>query len=300
MTEIEVGLISVGLILVLIYSGLYIPVALGLVSFLGVWLLRGDIEVPIYLLSLAAADTIAEPTFAVVPLFALMGLLISEAGVGRDIYDVSNFIFRRLKGGLGIATVVANAIFASITGSSIASASVFTKVSIPEMKRFGYNPRFTVGVVAGSSVLGMLIPPSVMLILYAIITEQSVGHMFIAGVIPGILLSVAFGVAILTMATFFPKLVMDETAEPIEVVDKPSLNGLQILRMVLPILLLVGIVLGGIYTGWFTATEAGAAGAMGALIVAIFKKRLNLKGLWKVLIETGHITASILLLLIAA
>jgi tripartite ATP-independent transporter DctM subunit len=300
MTEIEVGLISVGLILVLIYSGLYIPVALGLVSFLGVWLLRGDIEVPIYLLSLAAADTIAEPTFAVVPLFALMGLLISEAGVGRDIYDVSNFIFRRLKGGLGIATVVANAIFASITGSSIASASVFTKVSIPEMKRFGYNPRFTVGVVAGSSVLGMLIPPSVMLILYAIITEQSVGHMFIAGVIPGILLSVAFGVAILTMATFFPKLVMDETAEPIDVVDKPSLNGLQILRMVLPILLLVGIVLGGIYTGWFTATEAGAAGAMGALIVAVFKKRLNLKGLWKVLIETGHITASILLLLIAA
>ena len=300
MTEIEVGLISVGLILVLIYSGLYIPVALGLVSFLGVWLLRGDIEVPIYLLSLAAADTIAEPTFAVVPLFAFMGLLISEAGVGRDIYDVSNFIFRRLKGGLGIATVVANAIFASITGSSIASASVFTKVSIPQMKRFGYNPRFTVGVVAGSSVLGMLIPPSVMLILYAIITEQSVGHMFIAGVIPGILLSVAFGVAILTMATFFPKLVMDETAEPIEVVDKPSLNGLQILRMVLPILLLVGIVLGGIYTGWFTATEAGAAGAMGALIVAIFKKRLNLKGLWKVLIETGHITASILLLLIAA
>lgn len=300
MTEIEVGLISVGLILVLIYSGLYIPVALGLVSFLGVWLLRGDIEVPIYLLSLAAADTIAEPTFAVVPLFALMGLLISEAGVGRDIYDVSNFIFRRLKGGLGIATVVANAIFASITGSSIASASVFTKVSIPEMKRFGYNPRFTVGVVAGSSVLGMLIPPSVMLILYAIITEQSVGHMFIAGVIPGILLSVAFGVAILTMATFFPKLVMSETAEPIEVTDRPSLNGIQIMRMVLPILLLVGIVLGGIYTGWFTATEAGAAGAMGALIVAVFKKRLNLKGLWKVLIETGHITASILLLLIAA
>jgi C4-dicarboxylate transporter DctM subunit len=299
MTEIQVGLISVGLILILIYSGLYIPVALGLVSFVGVWLLRGDIDVPISLLSLAAADTIAEPTFAVVPLFALMGLLISEAGVGRDIYDVSNYIFRRLKGGLGIATVVANAIFASITGSSIASASVFTKVSIPEMKRFGYNPRFTVGVVAGSSVLGMLIPPSVMLILYAIITEQSVGHMFIAGVIPGILLATAFGVAILSMATFFPKLVMKESVEQVED-DRPSLNGLQILRMVFPILLLVGIVLGGIYTGWFTATEAGAAGAVGALLVAIAKKRLTLKGLWKVLTETGHITASILLLLIAA
>ncbi len=299
MTGVEVGLISVGLILVLIYSGLYIPVALGLVSFIGVWILRGDVEVPIFLLSLAAADSIAEPTFAVVPLFALMGLLISEAGVGRDIYDVSNYMFRRLKGGLGIATVAANAIFASITGSSIASASVFTKVSIPEMKRFGYNPRFTVGVVAGSSVLGMLIPPSVMLILYAIITEQSVGHMFIAGVIPGILLSAAFGVAILTMATFYPKLVMKESVEQTED-DRPSLNGKQILRKMFPILLLVGIVLGGIYTGWFTATEAGAAGAVGALIVALAKKRLSLKGLWKVLTETGHITASILLLLIAA
>ncbi|QXD26179.1 TRAP transporter large permease [Opitutia bacterium ISCC 51] len=299
MTEIQIGLLSVVLILVLIYSGLYIPVALGLVSFVGVWMLRGDIDVPISLLSLAAADSIAEPTFAVVPLFALMGLLISHAGVGRDIYEVSNYIFRRLRGGLGIATVAANAIFASITGSSIASASVFTKVSIPEMKRFGYTPRFTVGVVAGSSVLGMLIPPSVMLILYAIITEQSVGHMFIAGVIPGILLSVAFGVAILSMATFFPKMVMKSGSEKVEEQGQ-SLNGLQILRMVFPIVLLVGIVLGGIYTGWFTATEAGAAGAVGALIVAVAKRRLTFKGFWKVLIETGHITASILLLLIAA
>lgn len=299
MTEIQIGLLSVVLILVLIYSGLYIPVALGLVSFVGVWMLRGDIDVPISLLSLAAADSIAEPTFAVVPLFALMGLLISHAGVGRDIYEVSNYIFRRLRGGLGIATVAANAIFASITGSSIASASVFTKVSIPEMKRFGYTPRFTVGVVAGSSVLGMLIPPSVMLILYAIITEQSVGHMFIAGVIPGILLSVAFGVAILSMATFFPKMVMKSGSEKVEEQGQ-SLSGLQILRMVFPIVLLVGIVLGGIYTGWFTATEAGAAGAVGALIVAVAKRRLTLKGFWKVLIETGHITASILLLLIAA
>ena len=167
------------------------------------------------------------------------------------------------------------------------------------MKRYGYTPRFTVGVVAGSSVLGMLIPPSVMLILYAIITEQSVGHMFIAGVIPGILLAVAFGIAILSMATFLPKMVMSDVPEETDE-KKPVLNGLQILRMVLPVFLLVGIVLGGIYTGWFTATEAGAAGAVGALIVAFIKKRLGSKGLWKVLIETGHITASILLLLIAA
>ncbi len=193
MSGAEVGLLSVVLILVLIYSGLYIPVALGLVSFVGVWIIRGNLDHPLNLLAISAQDSISDPTFAVVPLFAFMGLLVSLAGLGRNVYEVANFIFRSLRGGLGLATVAANAVFAAITGSSIASASVFTKVSVPEMRHFGYQARFTVGVVAGSSVLGMLIPPSVMLILYAIITEQSVGHMFIAGVIPGILLAIAFG-----------------------------------------------------------------------------------------------------------
>ena len=115
-----------------------------------------------------------------------MGLVVSHAGMGRDIYQVANQLFRRIRGGLGVATVAANAAFAAITGVSIASASVFTRVAVPEMMRFGYTPRFAVGVVAGSSVLGMLIPPSVMLIIYAIITEQSVAALFKAGIIPGI------------------------------------------------------------------------------------------------------------------
>ena len=133
-------------------------------------------------------------------------MIVSKAGLGKDVYEVANFAFYRIRGGLGIATVAANAIFASITGSSIASASVFTRVAIPEMRRFGYKPRFTVGVVAGSSVLGMLIPPSAMLIIYAIVTEQSVGRMFIAGIIPGILLAACFGILILFLAYTLPEI----------------------------------------------------------------------------------------------
>lgn len=299
MSGVEVGLLSVGCILLLIYSGLYIPVALGLVSFVGVWIIRENIDIPINLLAVSAANSISDPTFAVVPLFALMGLLVSLAGLGGNIYEVANFMFRRIRGGLGIATVAANAVFAAITGSSIASASVFTKVSVPEMRQYGYSPRFTVGVVAGSSVLGMLIPPSVMLILYAIITEQSVGHLFIAGIIPGIILSFAYGIAIIAMAYWAPGFVMDKNLSPGEARQR-KLSLWEAFVMVFPIMILILIVLGGIYTGWFTATEAGAAGALGALIIAVIKKKLTLPGLWKVLVETGHITATILMLLITA
>ncbi|MCZ6475998.1 MAG: TRAP transporter large permease subunit, partial [Gammaproteobacteria bacterium] len=129
MTGFEVGLFSVVAILVLIYAGLYVPVALGLVSFVSVWILRGSVEAPIYLLTLAASNSLEDYVFGVIPLFVLMGLLVSHSGLGRDIYDVANFMLRKLRGGLGVATVAANAAFAAITGVSIASAAVFTRVS---------------------------------------------------------------------------------------------------------------------------------------------------------------------------
>ena len=178
MTGFEIGLLSVLAILILIYAGMYVPVALGLVSFSAVWYLRGGLEAPIYLVTLAASNGLEDYIFGVIPLFVLMGLLVSHSEMGRDIYQVANQLLNRIRGGLGVATVAANAVFAAITGVSIASASVFTRVAVPEMMRFGYTPRFAVGVVAGSSVLGMLIPPSVMLIIYAIITEQSVAALF--------------------------------------------------------------------------------------------------------------------------
>lgn len=200
MSPVEIGILSVGAIVVFIYLGLHIPVALGIVSFVSIWIISGKLILAFNFLRVAVGDSVTEYEFATIPLFTFAGLLIAKAALGTDIYEVMNQSFRRVKGGIGMATVGANAIFAAVTGSSIASASVFTKVSVPEMLRYKYNPRFAVGVVAGSSVLGMSIPPSAMLIIYSFVAEQSVGDMFLAGVVPGIMLSIAFVISIFIMA----------------------------------------------------------------------------------------------------
>ena len=298
MTSIEIGLASVVLIVLLIYAGLYITVALGLVSFLGVWIMRGDIQLPINLLALAAADTVSHQVFATVPLFALMGLLVSRAGLGNDVYRVANFVFYRVKGGLGIATVAANAVFASITGSSIASASVFAKISVPEMRTFGYTTRFSVGVVGESSVLGMIIPPSAMLIIYAITADQSIGQLFIAGILPGLLLAAAYAVAIVFMARICPNFVggHGESAGA----EWRYMTWVDVCRTMFPVVFPVLVVLGGIYGGIVTPVEAGAAGSLVALVIALLRRSLSWADFWECLVETGHITASILFLIVAA
>jgi tripartite ATP-independent transporter DctM subunit len=300
MDSVDVGIASLVLIVVMIYAGVYITVALGLVSFLGVWYLRDNFDIAVNLLTQSAADTIHHEVFAAIPLFALMGFIVSVAGLGQDIYQVANFVFYKVRGGLGIATVAANAIFASVTGSSIASASVFTRVSVPEMRRYGYEPRFSVGVVAGSSVLGMLIPPSNMLIIYAIVTEQSVGQLFIAGIIPGLILAVAYAAAILAMAYFMPRFVGGQKQAAFDDAPWRTMTVAQAASKLAPVVLLVGVVLGGIYGGVVTPTEAGAAGSAVALLIAIARRRMTPAKLWSVLVETGHITAAILFLLIAA
>jgi len=298
MSSIEIGVISILAILVLIYGGMYVPVVLALVSFVGVWAIKGKLIIAVKLLTLAASDSIASYLFGVIPLFVLMGLLVGAADMGTDAFAVANQAFRRVRGGLGVATVAANAIFAAITGISIASAAIFTRVAVPEMLRFGYRPRFAVGVVAGSSILGMLIPPSLLLILYAVLTEQSVGDMFLAGVIPGILLSLAFCVAILGTAWLAPAVIGGKVGH--HAASEALMTTRQMIAKLAPIFGLVVMVIGGIYGGVFTPTEAGAAGALGALVIAIVKRKLDLRAFWKVLIETGHITASICFLVIAA
>src|SRR5690606_20091631 len=140
--------------------------------------IRGNFDVAVNMMALATTQAISDYVFGVIPLFVLMGMFASVAGLGQDAYQVAERGLRRLPGGLGLATVAGNTVFAAITGVTIASAAVFARVSVPEMLKFGYQRRFAVGVVAGSSVLGMLIPPSVLLIIYAIITEQSIGAMF--------------------------------------------------------------------------------------------------------------------------
>jgi C4-dicarboxylate transporter DctM subunit len=294
MSPLEIGLVSVVAIVVLIYLGLYIPIALATVSFVSIWLMRDDFQLALNLLKIAIGDSVMEYAFATIPLFTFMGLIVSKAGLGADIYEVMNSGFRRVKGGLGMATVGANAVFAAVTGSSIASASVFSKVSVPEMLRFQYTPRFAVGVVAGSSVLGMIIPPSAMLIIYSFVAEQSVGQMFLAGVVPGILLAVCYIVAIFVMGRVAPGFVGGVPA------DSTPLPWRAILTKTGPVVLLIAVVLGGIYTGWLTAVEAGAAGSLVALLIALARGRMTLRGFWEAMVETGHITAAILFLITAA
>lgn len=295
MSPIEIGLMSVVAIVALIYLGLYIPIALGVVSFVSIWLMRDNFTLAMNLLKVAISDSVMEYTFATVPLFTFMGLVVSRAGMGADVYEVMSASFRRVKGGIGMATVGANAVFAAVTGSSIASASVFSKVSVPQMLRLGYNPRFAVGVVAGSSVLGMIIPPSAMLIIYSFVAEQSVGQMFLAGIVPGLLLAAAYIGAIFAMGRLTPGFVGGRPADEIA-----PLPWSEIAAKTLPIVGLIAIVLGGIYTGWLTPVEAGAAGAAVGLVIAVVRGRMGLRDFWRALLETGHITAAILFLITAA
>ena len=296
MSPVEIGMLSVLAIVVLVYMGLYIPIALGLVSFVSIWVISGKSILAFNFLKVAVGDGVTEYEFATIPLFTLMGLLVSKAGLGRDIYEVMNSAFRRVLAGIGMATVGANAVFAAITGSSIASASVFTKISVPEMLRFNYNKRFAVGVVAGSSVLGMIIPPSAMLIIYSFVAEQSVGHMFLAGIIPGLILTAAYIVAIAMMARLWPSYIGND----IKADDSAALSWGTMFSKSWPVMSLIVLVLGGIYMGFLTPVEAGAAGASLALIVALLRRSLSLKAFWETLVETGYITAAILLLITMA
>lgn len=295
MTPVEIGLISIVAIVLLIYVGVYIAVALGMVSFIAIWLMRDNIDLAFALTKIAIGDSAMEYTFATIPLFVFMGLVVSKAGLGADIYSVMNQGFRRITGGIGMATVGANAVFAAVTGSSIASASVFSKMSVPEMLRHKYNPRFAVGVVAGSSVLGMIIPPSAMLIIYSFVAEQSVGEMFLAGVVPGLLLAVAYVAAIWFMGRFTPGFVGGELIE-----EEDLMGWSEIAGKTLPILFLIAVVLGGLYTGWTTPVEAGAAGSLIGIIIAALRRKITLQSFWETLIETGHITAALLFLITAA
>jgi tripartite ATP-independent transporter DctM subunit len=296
MDPLTIGMLSVGAIVVLVYLGLYIPVALGLVSFVSIWIMSGKSILAFNFLKVAVGDGVTEYNFATIPLFTLMGLLVSKARLGRDIYDVMNSAFRKVLAGIGMATVGANAIFAAVTGSSIASASVFTKIAVPQMLRYNYNKRFAVGVVAGSSVLGMIIPPSAMLIIYSFVAEVSVGEMFLAGIIPGLILTAVYMAAIYLMARFWPSFI----GADIRTDDMPAMERGEMLRKAWPVVALIVLVLGGIYTGWLTPVEAGAAGASLALIIALVRRSMSRKEFWDTLVETGHITAAILLLIAMA
>tara|TARA_B100001093_G_scaffold425905_1_gene419576 strand:+ start:649 stop:1962 length:1314 start_codon:yes stop_codon:yes gene_type:complete len=291
--EFAIAIITV--LLVLILLSVPIVIALGSASFFGLAYLVGSFDVAVSLLANTAYESIRSYVFAVIPLFVLMGELISKSGAAKDLYVLINTSLSKIPGRLSLATVIGNAVFGAVTGVSIASAAAFSRIAYPEMVSQNYNKAVALGSIAGSASLGMLIPPSILLIVWGVIAEISIGKLFVAGVIPGILLALMFGVFIVIFAILKPKL-FGETYEQNTIKHKSTKS--EIIGSI-GVVSLIFLVLGGIWFGIFTPTESAGMGALFALILAILKKT-SWRDIAAAVLETGKISAPILFLLIAA
>lgn len=301
MDPLFIAVIMVFLLFILIIAGIYIGVALCSLSVFGLWWISGDFEMAARLVGTTTYNAILDYVFGVVPFFVAMGLLSNVSGASTDLYEAFNLLTRRIRGGLGVATVFANAVFAAITGVSVASAAVFSKVSLPEMLKHGYSKKFALGVVAGSSVLGMLIPPSVLFVIYGIVSEQAIGRLLIAGILPGLVLTAIYSVGIVVMVRRKPELVLAEGTQGWKRLPAlPTREYLRAFSKCWGIVALILVTLGGMWGGAFTPTEAGAVGAFGALILGFAKRKIGVSSFWGVLLEAGITTAGIFFLLISA
>ncbi|SMY08046.1 TRAP transporter large permease [Flavimaricola marinus] len=293
----EIVLYMLVLLIVLILLGVHIGVSLAVCSGLGLYIMfRGNTEAAVSLISNTAYEAVRKDVFAVIPLFVLMGDFIWRSGAASDLYRICDRTLRRLPGRLAIATIAGNTVFAAVTGVSIASAAAFSRIAYPEMKKLGYKQTFALGAVAGSACLGMLIPPSVLLIVWAILTEMSVGALFIAGVGPGILLALLFSGYVIIAAIMNPSIAPaydKPLVEPSREENRSELIG------GLGILALIMIVIGGIWLGFFTPTEAAAFGVLAALVLGVIKG-MRIADIMESMYQAGRTTAPIMFLLIAA
>ena len=307
MFEINTAIFLVVSLVGLVAIGVHIAIALGITSALGIWLVTGAdwyaFGTVQTMLAATAYEAIRAYVFAVIPLFMLMGEFIGKSGTVTDVYRGINRLLRKIPGRLAIATVVGNALFSFVTGVSIASAAAFSRIAYPEMKRFGYHRGFALGSIAGSSCLGMLIPPSVLMIVWGILTEQSIGQLFAAGIFPGLLLAFLFIAYVFVFALLRPAAVgiksgIEETAGK-SGSDDEEVSTLQFLVSLAGIILIIVAVLGGIWFGIFTPTEGAGAGALIGLALGIIKG-MRFREIINSILSVGRTSAPILLLLVTA
>jgi len=270
-----------------------VGIAMGTVGVLGFGYMIGDMTPALKLLAQSPIRTATEPEFAVIPLFLLMGAFASASGMSRELFRASNTFLGHLRGGLGVATIAACGGFAAICGSSVATAATFSKVAYPEMRQFGYPQSFSTGVIAAGGSLGIMIPPSTVFAVYGLITEQDIGKLFIAGIIPGAI-AVGMYMATINLMAFFrpgflPKTPRHSWAERTAA-----------LRNVWAVILLFIFIIGGLYAGMFTATEAAGMGASGAFIIAVVRRKLSRADFWRCLVESLRTTAAVFTILIGA
>jgi len=306
MYEATEMMIVVGALLVMVFSGVHIAISLGLTSMIGIYLLTGDIHAMISFVSNTSYEALRDYVFAVIPLFMLMGEFLAKCGAASDLFALINRSMKRIPGRLAVATVLANAVFAFVTGVSIAAAAAFSKIAYPEMKRFGYERQFSLGCIAGSACLGMLIPPSVLMIVWGVLTEMAIGKLFIAGIIPGFIVVTLYIIYIIWVAKTQPHRVGDgvnlpaiQQAAKDQADSKPEVSMRTILWSTIGIIALVVLVLGGIWLGFFTPTEGAGVGATLSLILAI-ARGMKRSEMMEAIISVGRTSAPLLILLVTA
>jgi len=286
------GLVGILSLFLLVTLGMPIGFAMGLVGFAGVALLLSA-HAAVVKVGVIAFDLASNDAIGTVPLFLFMAHILFVTGIGKDLFDFAARCLGHLRGGLAMATVGASAGFASVNASSLATTATMGLVALPEMRKYGYSDRLATGAVAAGGTIGSLIPPSGMFIIYGILTETSIGDLFKAGIIPGILLAIFYMIVIAIRCRFDPK------AGP----ATPRANWasrFEGLKRTVDVMILFALVMGGIMWGWFTPTEAGAMGAFGAICITAVRRKLTLKGLTDAVYETLQTTGMIFGILFGA
>ena len=293
------GIICVGLLLLAMAAGMQIGLAFLLGGFLTSGLLLG-FGSSVTLLGQAAYFSIASPTWAAIPLFILMGAFASNGGLARRAYDGVHALSRGLPGSLMVATCLSCGVFGAVSGSSIATTAIFGKMALPEMNRLRYDKSLSVGCIASAGTFASMIPPSMMMIIYALFTQQSIGKLFAAGVVPGIFTAVVYTVLIITMVKRNPKLAPMHQEKAAGTAPVVIHRGREALQMWL-VILIAAIVLGGLYLGFFTPTEAAAAGALVTLAFGILTRTFRSVGdVTAAMRDSANVTAMLFLINIGA
>jgi tripartite ATP-independent transporter DctM subunit len=291
--------LSLTALTLLILFGIPIGVALGTVSLVGIWVLFENWDIAFAMAGSVAFSMLRDYVFATIPLFVIMGNFIATSGAAQDVFTLMNRMLRRIPARLAVATVFGNAMFAAISGVSVAAAATFSRVAYPQMRRYGYDRPLALGVIAGSAMLGMLIPPSILLIFWGILTEISIGKLFVAGVLPGLLVATLFVIYLMITSLRNPEktplTVQTQAGEdPVhDTIDR------SVLVSGVGIILLIALVLGGIWGGFATPTEAAGIGAVGALCLALIKG-VRPRALMAAIISSGLTIAPIMFLLLMA
>lgn len=291
--SVSTGFLGIAVLLILLVLQIPVAISLILVSFGGVYLMIG-IEPAIGILTSTPYEFIASWTLSAVPMFLLMGYVAFHSGLTGSLFDAAKLVFRRIPGGLGISSIFACTGFASVSGSSLATAAAMGRIAIPEMIKAGYKPSFAAGALAAGGTVGALIPPSILMIIFGVFTETSVLKVFMGGISIGILTAVAYSLLILGVARFRPDIIPPTT----QGID--DLDGKKVFLQIWPLLVLIGVIFGGMFSGFFTATEAGAVGAMGAIVISALTGRLGWEKLKASVFETLSTSASLFIIGVGA